>query len=196
MEEQFQVVPVPDHELGQDDQPQGSSEFAGFELPYKVATLIDLEQRAYINAAGSAEWLFSRAHAFCGIATDPGRFLRTNKALIESGLGELQVPVVQFHYRGIAPQEPADDASPGDTWKDHTFESRAFLVMVLSFMKNRALKATSKLKALRLVLGLAEKALSYLDLGRPLMAMSTDPNGTLRSKELKISAPDGGSTGA
>lgn len=188
MEEQFQVVPVPDHELGQDDQPQGSSEFAGFELPYKVATLIDLEQRAYINAAGSAEWLFSRAHAFCGIATDPGRFLRTNKALIESGLGELQVPVVQFHYRGIAPQEPADDASPGDTWKDHTFESRAFLVMVLSFMKNRALKATSKLKALRLVLGLAEKALSYLDLGRPLMAMATDPNGTLRSKELKISA--------
>jgi len=56
------------------------------QLPFKVGTLQDLQQRAHITQDGCPEWLFSRAHAFCGIGTEPGRFLRSNKAAIEEEL--------------------------------------------------------------------------------------------------------------
>ena len=53
--------------------------FQNFELPFKVATLPDLGQRAYFNPDGAPEWLFSRVHSGLSIKTDPGRLLRLNK---------------------------------------------------------------------------------------------------------------------
>ena len=59
----MQLVP------GEDDQVPDTLTKAleTLQLPFPVATLTDLEQRAYMTADGAAEWLFSRAHAFCQI---------------------------------------------------------------------------------------------------------------------------------
>ena len=169
---------------------QKGDEFAGFELPFQVATLKEVEQRAYINSKGAAEWLFSRAHAFCQIGKDPGRYLRTNRAAIQAEMVMLQVADSQLHYRGVgtdtavgASGEPAQDS-----WKDHTLESRALLVVILTLLKNKALKATNKLKALNLLLHLVGEAFKMVDLSQPFMAMVTGKDGTMHSRELKFSA--------
>lgn len=162
----------------------GANEFEGFELPFKVATFPDIGQRAYINSAQSAEWLFARASGHCGIGADPGRFLRNNKTSIETELGNLQVPKEGFHYRGREPAGHGEDSQ----WKDHTFESRAFLVVLLFLLRNRPLAALVKVKALNLIIELATKSLAVADLTRPLMGMVTKKDGTLVGKELRISA--------
>lgn len=164
------------------------SDMDGFELPFKVATLGDLQQRAYINSAGSAEWLFSRAHAFCQIGTDPGRLLRLNKANIEMELNRLQVPPAEFHYRGKEQEVVAEGAGPQQNqWKDHTFESKALLVALLWLVKNRALKAISKAKSLHLILELVTKAFTAADVSQPLMALVTKKNGPTTSREIAFS---------
>ncbi len=157
------------------------NEFAGFEMPFQVATFPDIGQRAYINTEGSAEWLFARAHSYCAITTEPGRFLRGNKIAIEAELVDLQVPKEGFHYRGRDEQDQQQ-------WKDHTFESRAFLALLLFLMKNRPLAATAKVKALDLLLQLAGKALTVADLSMPFMGMVTKKDGTSACKEIHISA--------
>ena len=83
-------------------------ELAGFELPFGVATLADVNQRAYICADGTPEWLFSRVHSYCQIASEPGRMLRVNQASIALEHELLQVDKEQFHYRGAnIPEEHA-----------------------------------------------------------------------------------------
>ena len=181
-EEVGQLVPME----GGDEEGQAQilkSDLDEFQLPFKVATLADVEQRAYITSAGCAEWLFSRVHSFCQIGTEPGKFLRSNKTSIEAELQVLQVPVEQFHYRG---QDEPQAEGPG--WKDHTFESRALLVMLLLVMKNRALKAPSKAKALKLLLAFAEKAFARMDCSQPFMALITSKDGILHSQELSFSS--------
>ena len=117
-----------EHQLvtGEDDQDMPgaiTNSLDTLKLPFPVATFTNLEQRAYMTADGSSEWLFSRAHAFCQIGTDPGRYLRNNKSTIEGEMLTFQVPQGQFHYRGIDHEEEG-----GNQWKDHTFESRGFLL--------------------------------------------------------------------
>lgn len=158
-------------------------EFAQFQLPFKVATVVDLEQRAYITSEEKAEWLFSRAHAYCKVGTEPGRILRNNMATIQNEMQSLQVPPTEFHYRGKADVQE-QQASGNTTWTDHTFESRGFLAMLMWMVKNRALKAAAKVNSLTLLLELASRAFGMADLQRPIMAMVTTPNGILVSKEL------------
>ncbi len=159
-------------------------EFSAFRLPFKVATFPDIGQRAYINEHGNAEWLFARAHDQCQITTEPGRLLRLNKEHIAKQLEELQVPVEQFHYRG---QGQPGGEDPQAQWKDHTFESRAFLVVLLWLIKNRTLKAVSKMSSLKLALGLVAKAFEVSGAQKPFMMMLTKPDGVLVSCEMKFS---------
>ena len=175
-----QVVPRGDDEEGGALPPEPLQDL---QLPFKVGTLQDLQQRAHITQDGCPEWLFSRAHAFCGIGTEPGRFLRSNKAAIEEELQKVQVPAQQFHYRGTGEPEAGDNSQ----WKDHTFESRAFFVVLLLLTRTRSLKAQGKVKTLNLILGLAAKAFSVMDLGKPIMGLVTKRDGTLVSRELAFS---------
>ena len=163
------------------DAPEPADPLGVFELPFPVATLTDLGQRAYLNAQGVPEWLFSRAHACLKIQTDPGRLLRLNKAQIENELGLMQVPKEEFHYRG-------SDQASDQHWSDHTCESRCLLVVLLWAIKNRAMKPNSKVLALNLLLDLVAAALKVADLSQPTMAMLTTENGVLVSEEISFSA--------
>jgi len=93
------------------------------------------------------------------------------------------VPAQQFHYRGTGEPEAGDNSQ----WKDHTFESRAFFVVLLLLTRTRSLKAQGKVKTLNLILGLAAKAFSVMDLGKPIMGLVTKRDGTLVSRELAFS---------
>eukprot|EP00438_Fugacium_kawagutii_P030972 Skav203548 [mRNA] locus=scaffold3576:25249:29754:+ [translate_table: standard] len=159
----------------------------GLQLPYKVATIQDLQQRAYITPDGCAEWLFTRAHSFCQVSMDPGRFLRLNQEAIVKELENMQIPKGQFHYRGKDVTEGDDPEGHARKWKDHTFESRAFLGFLLFSLRIRSLKAFVKVKALNLFLELAAKAFPHMNLALPLMAMATRKDGTMVSKELTLS---------
>ena len=154
--------------------------FQGFELPFKVATLQHLGQRAYFNPDSAPEWLFSRVHAGLSIKTDPGRLLRLNKNNIEGELEQMQVPRGELHYR-------ATDAERDRHWTDHTCESRCLLVVLLWVIKNRAMQAQTKVKALRLLLDLLAEAFRVADCSQPIMGLLTRPDGTMISKELKFS---------
>lgn len=164
-----------------------SSSFDGLQLPYKVATIQDLQQRAYMTPDGCAEWLYTRAHSFCGVSVDPGRFLRGNKDAILQELEHLQVPQGQFHYRGRDVTEGDDPEGHARKWKEHTCESRALFGLLLFHMRIRSLKAICKVKSLKLVIELATQSLPKLDLALPFMAMITRKDGTLVSRELTLS---------
>ena len=153
-------------------------ELAGFELPFPVATLADVNQRAYICAGGTPEWLFSRVHSYCQIGSEPGRMLRVNQASIALEHERLQVDKGQFHYRGATPEEHARK------WSDHTMESHSLLVILIWFMNNKALAKSAKVRALALLLDLAAKAFTVADLHVPMMGLITRPDGTVVGKEL------------
>lgn len=153
-------------------------ELAGFELPFPVATLADVNQRAYICADGTPEWLFSRVHSYCQIGSEPGRMLRVNQASIALEHERLQVDKGQFHYRGATPEEHARK------WSDHTMESHSLLVILIWFMNNKALAKSAKVRALALLLDLAAKAFTVADLHVPMMGLITRPDGTVVGKEL------------
>ena len=154
-------------------------EGTGLQLPFGVATLDTLLQRAYINNENKPEWLFTRVHAYLGLKMDPGKFLRNNKASIQAELQGQQVPIEGFHYRG--------KESDGDQWQDHTFESRALIVLLLWILKNKAMKALVKVKTLTLLLEMVTLAFQAADVRRPFMAMLVKPNGVLVSQELLFS---------
>ncbi|CAL1147738.1 unnamed protein product, partial [Cladocopium goreaui] len=81
-----------------------------FTLPYGICTLKDVEQRAYINKGGKAEWVWSRVHSFCQIQKEPGKMLKQSMSALLEDLNQLQVPESAVHYRG---KEHSDDAE----WK-------------------------------------------------------------------------------
>ena len=158
----------------------------GFELPFNVATLDDVAQRAYFEDGKEPEWLFSRAHAYLGVKTEGGRMLRNNKGAIQNELENLHVATSEFHYRGQDTQAEKDIVK-NMKWKGHTFESRAFLVMLLWVMRNRTLQAQAKVKSLTLLLELAGKAFTMLDIQKPFMAILVKPDGQMVSRELRFS---------
>ena len=154
-------------------------ELEGFELPFPVATLANVNQRAYISDDGKAEWLFSRVHSFCGISMEPGRMLRLNLDTIVKELEALQVPKEEFHYRGMSIEEIHQRK-----WKEHTLESRSLLVVLVWLMKNKALKAQVKVRSLNLLLDLVAKAFMEADIQVPLMGMVCNMEGAILHKEL------------
>ena len=141
---------------------EGEGEFSGFKLPYQVATIVDLEQRAYLNekAGNSAEWIYQRVHQYCGMAKDPTRLLRQNKDSLKASFEALQVPMKsELHFRGKDASDAAEHEAP---WADHTFGSAGLLVFLLWIMKNKGTKGHSKVHALNLMLSLAQKAWTML----------------------------------
>ena len=162
----------------------------GFKLPFPVATLEDLGQRAYLTAEGVPEWIYARVHSFLGAASEPGRMLRLNKGKILEDFSALQVPQSQLHFRGVEGQgqvaEPEGDQEGQSPWKDHTIESAGFLAVLLWTTRNRSAKQFVKAKALSLILSLVEKAFSMADLQRPLPVMLHTPEGTLASQEIRF----------
>ena len=118
-------------------------EWDDLQLPFPVATLEDLRQRAYLTPEGVPEWLFSRVHAFCQIISEPGKLLRLNQAKIREDFATLQIPTTNLHYRVPAAQE-----EPERQWKDHTLESGGLLATLLRVTRNRSLKAINKLQLL------------------------------------------------
>ena len=161
-----------------------------FKLPFPVATIKEFEQRAYLTEDQRVEWVWTRVHHFCEIRTEPGKLLRNNAEQINQELRRALVPVTQFHYRGLAQegQEPMDNCK----WKDHTLESRPFLVILLWLVKNRGMPAKTKLKALKLLLGMVELAFAFADVTVPITAMvAKAEGGNLVSEELVFSAQQG-----
>ena len=163
----------------------GEDPWKEFKLPFPVATLEDVGLRAYVTPEGTPEWLFSRVHAFCMVASEPGRLLRLNKGKILEDFVHLQVAAQKLHYRGGDTTDT--DPNPEAQWKDHTIESGGFLATLLWMMRNRALKAHCKLKAFQLLMLMVEKAFTKADLARPFMAMLTNATGVLVSQELTFS---------
>ncbi len=159
----------------------------GFKLPYPVATVADFEQRAYLDQenGNTPEWLYIRAHTYCQISQDPTRMLRLNKASLQTTFQGLQVPMeTNFHFRGQGERNEGD----GVPWTEHTFGSGGYFVFLFWLLRNRALRVFSKVKALDLCLGMAQKALEYACLVNggvvTCMALLLDGNGTLHSQEL------------
>lgn len=107
--------------------------------------------------------------------------MRSNQSTITAELGKFHVPHDHFHYRG-------KDDEGHQKWKEHTFESRGFFVVLLSLLKSRSLKALSKVKALCLIMGLVEKAMVLMDWTKPIMALATNKQGAMKSHELTFSA--------
>ena len=148
-----------------------------FTLPYGICTLKDVEQRAYINKGGKAEWVWSRVHSFCQIQKEPGKMLKQSMSALLEDLNQLQVPESAVHYRG---KEHSDDAE----WKDHTLESKALLGTLAYLTKLRQISAVVKVRALKLLLALAEKGFPCADLQVPITAMIQRPGGPMASAEL------------
>ena len=149
-----------------------------FTLPYGVCTLPDLQQRAYINKDGKAEWVWARVHSYCQIQKEPGRMLMHSKDALLKELGELQVPEAGLHYRGM--DTPAGEPD----WKDHTLESSTLLGALVYLSKLRQLKENAKVKAMKLLLELAGKALPFANLQQPVPAMLQRPTGPMASAQL------------
>ena len=150
-----------------DPTPAGASvETAGDEvkLPFRVCTLTEVAQRGYIRDDDVVEWVWTRAHEFCQIKREPGRLLMLNKDALARECRVLQVDPAQIHYRG---KDGGDQAQ----WKEHTMESKAYLVALMWALKNRAMQPQSKLLAMKLLLALVTMALASADLSVPMTAM-------------------------
>ena len=143
-----------DHEDGQIAPAQEDS-WKDFQMPFGVASIMEFEQRAYLDTAAEGsrpEWLYIRLHTFCAIATEPWKFLKQNMSSLQKLLGKLQCPESEIHYRGNL------DGGGSCQWKEHTLNSRGYLILLLLIMSSRPLKHDCKQKALRLLLGLIELA--------------------------------------
>ncbi len=185
-EPEVQVV-----EVGQVGEGEGDTTMHGFKLPYPVATIPELEQRAYINEAKgfSPEWLYHRAHKYCKILKDPTRLLRDNHQSLKQAFQDLHVPMdSQMHPRGKG--ERAADEDDGAKWADPTLGSAGMFAFLLWTVRNRAMRNATKASALKLILGLAQAAMEYAVLATdgPLvcMMMLCNMEDTLVSQEVRL----------
>ena len=143
-----------DHEDGQIAAAQEDS-WKDFQMLFGVASIMEFEQRAYLDTAAEGsrpEWLYIRLHTFCAIATEPWKFLKQNMSSLQKLLGKLQCPESEIHYRGNL------DGGGSCQCKEHTLNSRGYLILLLLIMSSRPLKHDCKQKALRLLLGMIELA--------------------------------------
>ena len=150
-----------------------------FQMPYQVATIEEYQVSAYFTDPEQVEWLWSRMHAKCQITTPSGKMLRENKASIANELDALMIGREELHYRGEDFQP--DQATP---WKIHTVESRGFFAMLLWLMKNKTLKAASKLNALNLLLGMCNMLSRLFLEAEAIMGIITDPMNVTHHVEL------------
>ena len=163
--------------------------WTAFKMPFPVATILDLELRAYFNRDNECEWLWSRAHTQLKINQEHWKMLYQNQQAIVQHLAHLEVSHTEFKYRGKEHIER--DAQ----WKDHTFHSRGFLAMLLWVCKNRPLKPESKRISLKMLQDVAKRAFFYTDSQgmqqSELVAMIVNQEGTLKSEPLTFNQVGG-----
>ena len=172
--------------VGSNSQPPGGE--GDLKLPYRVCTVVDLEQRGYITN-GVVEWVWARLHSYCQIKKEPGRLLMQNKEAIKATCRTLQVSPEEVHYRGrVAPE--AGQPGEASSFKDHTLETRAYLVALLWLLKNRTLNSHNKALALQLLLGMVSKGTAAAAEGgaRVCGMIYKDSNAGLFSQELSFTA--------
>lgn len=184
----MEVVPaaIEEGEEGEaEEQPHApKDQWKDFKLPYQVSTLEEFQLRAYWTDPDQVEWLWSRMHARCKIATPSGRMMALNKQSIETDLDQLMIPRSGFHYRGEEFQK-----SEKTPWDVHTVESRCFFAMIMWLLRNRTLKAANKLLALEMLLGVCKMCFTFLSEAQAaITAMILDPSGQLHHKELVFEA--------
>ena len=125
-----------------------------FDMPWKVATIMELGQRAYLREDGVPEWLWARIHEVLGLKASAFKFLRNSlKGLTEFLQREAQVDPAEVKYN------TGKTLEAGRLWKDHTLESRAFFGLGFWIMQNKPLAEPVKLKALKLVQQLGGESL-------------------------------------
>ena len=60
--------------------PREPDAWGAFQLPFDVATVQEYNQRAFLTRDASIiEWQWLRLHAWCDIATPPGRMMALNR---------------------------------------------------------------------------------------------------------------------
>ena len=156
-----------------------------FDMPFKVATIHDLQQRAYLrDSDGVPEWLWGRLHAWLGIAKESFKFLRDNLEGIKEFLRNLQVDEAELKYN------PARILQEGRQWKDHTLESRAFLGVCLWSIRNKPLKDMMKQNALKLLQDMVGTAFRHgVEEGCTMGGMVIDKHGVLHYEALTLHLP-------
>ena len=155
-----------------------------FKLPFNVATVPEFQQRAFVSKdEQTVEWQWLRVHAWCGATQPPGRMMMLNKASMLEELACCQVPSSEWKYRGVG---EAQEETPFKGVKSHGLGCRAYFVMLLWLLKNRALSVVVKERALKLFLGMATLAFAALCAPEedPIMAMLVDHTGSFRQSEL------------
>ena len=178
------AVAPPSEETGQlvafeeDGEPDGA-----FDLPFRVATLQQLGLRCYFLDGCSPQWPWYRVHHQIGIGVDVWVFLKRNEVSIKHHLQALRIAPTEFVYNS------GRKLLPGRKWKDHTFESRALIGMLLWVLQNRPLKAKTKQRALKLMLAVLRQ--SVIHVASPQMrfhVLAVDPYGALFMAPLCLDA--------
>ncbi|CAK9027595.1 CCHC-type domain-containing protein [Durusdinium trenchii] len=156
-----------------------------FDMPWKVATIMELGQRAYLREDGVPEWLWARIHEVLGLKASAFKFLRNSlKGLTEFLQREAQVDPAEVKYN------TGKTLEAGRLWKDHTLESRAFFGLGFWIMQNKPLAEPVKLKALKLVQQLGGKALDQgLNSGSTMDGMVIDREGVVHYECLQLVRP-------
>ena len=85
-----------------------------------------------------------------------GTFLKANMDALVNECLELQVPPEQIHYKqkGYQPSE-------AEPWKQHTVETRALFVLLITCLKSKPLKSHTKQRAVQMFLACARVAFSF-----------------------------------
>lgn len=181
----MEVVAEDDEDQEQTRRKGDEDVWKGFELPFPVATFEDVKLRAYLTPDNTAEFLWVRIHDHCGIGQNPSRLLKLNMASIQQDLHHCQVPEQEMHYRGADERKDIVQSADNSLWKDHTLEPRCMLVMLMWVMKNRALPSECKVKALNLLLTMAQISFQFVaDRKESIQAMIIGKDGRLYSQEL------------
>ena len=150
-------------------------------LPFRVCTVPELALRGYIRDDDVVEWVWARAFEYCQFKREPGRMLMLNREALGKECRALQVDAAQIHFRGKGAVEQQNQQ-----WKEHTLETKAFLVTLLWSLKNRALQPQCKLLALKLLLTLVTICLESADLEAPMTAMMEKQRVGLVYEELRF----------
>ena len=126
--------------------------------PFPVATVLQLglNLRAYFNATGHAEWLWSRVQDFLQIESYGGKFLKVHLKALAEDMTLLEIPEGEVKYK-----QKGYQGTPQEPWVEHTMLSRALLTVPITCLKSKPLKPVQKERAVRLFLALGEVSLQH-----------------------------------
>ena len=172
--------------MAEEEPAQAEDRDAAFQMPWKVATIQELGQRAYLREEdGLPEWLWGRIHEFLGVQTDSFKFLKSSlKGLRDFLQQEAQVDPLEVRYTS------GKTLQAGRQWKDHTLESRALVGLCFWTLTNKPIREPVKLKAFSLLQKLGAKALEQgIRSGSKMDGMVVDLEGVAHYECLELVAP-------